>query len=64
MLLLGTLNNLSDRELCKKTGMDVGTRWLCRLNLHDPVPDHFTLSKLKERWAEVGVFGTGLPRLE
>lgn len=56
MLLLGTLYNLSDRELCEEIGMHVGMRWFCRLNLHDPVPDHSTLSKLKERWAEAGVF--------
>ncbi len=56
MLVLGTLYNLSDRELCEEIGMHVGMRWFCRLNLHDPVPDHSTLSKLKERWAEAGVF--------
>ncbi|HEX2091206.1 MAG TPA: IS5 family transposase [Longimicrobiaceae bacterium] len=58
MLVLGTLYNLSDRELCEEIGMHVGMRWFCRLNLHDPVPDHSTLSKLKERWAEAGVFET------
>jgi transposase len=56
MLVLGTLYNLSDRELCEEIGMHVGMRWFCRLNLHDPVPDHSTLCKLKERWAEAGVF--------
>ena len=56
MLVLGTLYNFSDRELCEEIGMHVGMRWFCRLNLHDPVPDHSTLSKLKERWAEAGVF--------
>jgi hypothetical protein len=35
----------------------VGMRWFRGLNLHDPVPDHSTLSKLKnERWAESGLF--------
>lgn len=37
--------------------MHAGMRWFCRLNLHDPVPDHSTLSKLRnERWAESGLF--------
>jgi transposase len=57
MMLLGTLYNLSDRELCQEIGMHAGMRWFCRLNLHDPVPDHSTLSKLRnERWAESGLF--------
>ena len=37
--------------------MHLGMRWFCGMNLHDPVPDHSTLSKLKnERWAESGLF--------
>lgn len=56
MLLLGALHNLSDRELCEEVAMHVGFRWFCRLNLHDPVPDHSTLSKLKEKWSEAGLF--------
>jgi transposase len=57
MMLLGTLYNLSDRELCQEIGMHVGMRWFCRLNLHDPVPDHSTLSRLRnERWVESGLF--------
>jgi len=57
MMLLGRLYDLADRELCGEIGMHVGMRWFCGLNLHDPVPDHSTLSKLKnERWAESGLF--------
>jgi transposase len=57
MMLLGRLYNLGDRELCGEIGMHVGMRWFCGMNLHDPVPDHSTLSKLKnERWAESGLF--------
>lgn len=57
MMLLGTLYNLSDRELCDEIGMHAGMRWFCRLNFHDPVPDHSTLSRLRnERWAESGLF--------
>ena len=57
MMLLGRLYELSDRELCDEIGMHVGMRWFCGMNLHDPVPDHSTLSKLKnERWAESGLF--------
>jgi transposase len=57
MMLLGRMYNLSGRRLCDEIGMHVGMRWFCGLNLHDPVPDHSTLSKLKnERWVESGLF--------
>jgi transposase len=57
MLLLGRMYNLSGRRLCDEIGMHVGMRWFCGMNLHDPVPDHSTLSKLKnERWVESGLF--------
>jgi transposase len=56
MLLLGALHDLSERELCEEVALHVGFRWFCRLNLHDPVPDHSTLSKLKEKWNEAGLF--------
>jgi transposase len=57
MMLLGHLYDIGDRELCGEIGMHVGMRWFLGLNLHDPVPDHSTLSKLKnERWGESGLF--------
>lgn len=57
MMLLGVLYDLSDRELCDEIGMHAGMRWFCRLNFHDPVPDHSTLSRLRnERWGESGLF--------
>lgn len=57
MMLLGILYDVSDRELCDEIGMHAGMRWFCRLDFHDPVPDHSTLSRLRnERWAESGLF--------
>ncbi len=57
MMLLGVFYDLSDRELCDEIAMHAGFRWFCRLNFHDPVPDHSTLSRLRnERWAESGVW--------
>ena len=57
MMLLARLYDLSDRELCQEIQMHAGMRWFCRLNFHDPVPDHSTLSRLRnERWAESGLF--------
>jgi transposase len=57
MMILGVLYNLSDRQLCDEIRMHAGFRWFCRLNFHDPVPDHSTLSRLRnERWAESDLF--------
>jgi IS5 family transposase len=56
MLLLVTLYDLSEREVCEEVAMHEGFRWFCRFNLHAPVPDRSTLSKLKERWSQVGLF--------
>jgi IS5 family transposase len=57
MMILGALYNLSDRKLCDEIRMHAGFRWFCRLNFHDPVPDHSTLSRLRnERWARSDVF--------
>lgn len=57
MMLLGVVYDLSDREVCQEIQMHAGMRWFCRLDFHDRVPDHSTLSRLKnERWAESGLF--------
>ena len=57
MMLLGELYDLSDRELCTEIQMHAGMRWFCGQNFHDPVPDHSTLSRLRnERWAGSGLF--------
>jgi transposase len=56
MILLGVLYDLSDRELCDEIQMHAGMRWFCGLNFHDPVPDHSTLSRLRnERWSGSGL---------
>lgn len=57
MMILGVLYDLSDRQLCDEIRMHAGFRWFCRLNFHDPVPDHSTLSRLRnERWADSDLF--------
>ncbi len=57
MMVLGILYDFSDRKLCEEIQMHAGFRWFCRLNFHDPVPDHSTLSRLRnERWAGSDVF--------
>ena len=57
MMILNTIYDLSNRRLCDEIAMHAGFRWFCRLNFHDPVPDHSTLSRLRnERWARSEVF--------
>ena len=57
MMILGVLFNMSDRELCQEVSMHAGYRWFCGLNFHDPVPNHSTLSRLRnERWAGSELF--------
>ena len=57
MMILGVLYDLSDRQLCDEVGMHAGFRWFCRLDFHDSVPDHSTLSRLRnERWVGSEVF--------
>jgi len=57
MMILGVLYDLSDRQLCDEIRMHAGFRWFCRLNFHDPVPDHSTLSRLRnERWSDSEIF--------
>ena len=57
MMLLGTLYDLGDRELCQEIQMHAGMRWFCRLNFHDSIPDYSTLSRLRnERWSDSGLF--------
>ena len=47
MMSPGALYDLSDRELCTEIRMHAGMRWFCGQNFHDPVPDHSTLSRLR-----------------
>ena len=57
MMILGVLYDLSDRQLCDEIRMHAGFRWQSRLNFHDPVPDHSTISRLRnERWARSDLF--------
>jgi len=56
MILLEVLHDLSDRELWGEIQMHAGMRWFRGLNVDDPVPDHSTLSRLRnERWSGSGL---------
>lgn len=40
----------SDRQLCQEVHLNIAYRWFCRLNLEDKVPDHSSLTKIRDRF--------------
>lgn len=41
----------SERQLCEEIHLNIAYRWFCRLNLEDKVPDHSSLTKIRERFS-------------
>jgi len=53
MTLLSYLYNIeSDRRLCEEIGFNLAYRWFCRLSLNDKVPDHSSMTKIRDRLGE------------
>jgi transposase len=53
MLLVAYLYGIrSDRQLCEDIHHNFAYRWFCRLSLHDKVPDHSSLSRIRDRYGE------------
>lgn len=53
MLIVGYLYGIQeDRRLCKEIQFNLAYRWFCRLNLDEGVPNHSTLSKLRDKYGE------------
>lgn len=51
MILIGYLFGIKhDRRLCEEIGYNLAYRWYCKLNLDDIVPDHSTLSRIRDRY--------------
>jgi transposase len=42
----------SDRHLCEEVRYNLAYRWFCRLGLDDDVPDHSSLSRIRDRYGE------------
>ncbi len=42
----------SDRELCREVHLNLAYRWFCRLSLHDVVPDHSSMTRIRDRFGE------------
>ena len=50
MLVIGySFGIRSERRLCDEVHLNLAYRWFCRLGLNEPVPDHSTFSKNRQR---------------
>lgn len=55
LLLIAYLNDLSVRSVCEETKLHTGYQWFSGFLLPSEVPDHSTISKLKnEQWSKIG----------
>ena len=53
MLLVAYLYGIkSDRQLCEDVHHNFAYRWFCRLALDERVPDHSSLSRIRDRYGE------------
>ena len=53
MLLVAYLYGIkSDRRLCEEVRYNLAYRWFCRLSLEDEIPDHSSLSRIRDRYGE------------
>lgn len=53
MILLEYLYNInSDRQLCEEIGFNLAYRWFCKLALADKVPDHSSITRIRDRLGE------------
>lgn len=63
MLLVAYLCNItSDRRLCEEVRYNLAYRWFCRLSLEDDIPDHSSLSRIRDRYGE-NIFETVFRRI-
>ena len=55
MQIIGYLYGIaSDRQLCEDIHLNIAYRWFCRLQLNEAVPDHSSLTRIRNR---IGVAG-------
>jgi transposase len=53
MLLIQYFYNIeSDRQLCEEVGFNIAYRWFGKLSLQDKVPDHSSMTKIRDRLGE------------
>ena len=42
----------SDRQLCEQIYLNIAFRWFCKFNLEDQIPDHSSLTRIRDRLGE------------
>lgn len=42
----------SDRQVCEEIEFNLAYRWFCKLSLEDKVPDHSSLTRIRDRFGE------------
>ncbi len=53
MLLISYLYNIhSERKLCEEIHLNLAYRWFCQLTLDDKVPNHSSLTRIRDRLGE------------
>ena len=51
--IIGYLYDIpSDRQLCEEVHLNLAYRWFCQLNLGDKIPDHSSLTRIRDRFGE------------
>jgi len=51
MIIIGYLYGIdSDRQLCEEIQYNLAYRWFCKLNLEDKIPDHSSLTRIRDRF--------------
>jgi transposase len=51
-LITHLYNIPSDRQVCEEIQYNLAYRWFCRLSLEDAVPDHSSLTRIRDRLGE------------
>lgn len=63
IVLVGFLYGIaSERRLCEEVRDNLAYRWFCRLSLDDPVPDHSSFTRIRDRFGEA-VFAAAFQHL-
>lgn len=52
MLITHLYNIPSDRRVCEELRFNLAYKWFCRMGVEDTVPDHSSLSKIRDRLGE------------
>ena len=53
LVLIGYFYGISsDRQLCEEAQYNLAYRWFCRLSLEDAIPNHSSMTRIRDRLGE------------